>query len=93
MIPPTKKERMDAESAAIKLLQDAGRARRAEALTARATPANRTYDQWLTLVDAQVFRITGCALADLPDVCTADWYDDGFTPLHAAKLAITAANE
>lgn len=31
MIPPTKTERMDAESAAIKLLQDAGRARRAEA--------------------------------------------------------------
>ena len=48
----------------------------------------KTFEQWMTQVDAWCERLAGCSYQDLPDVCYADMYEDGIGPKAAARQAI-----
>lgn len=50
-----------------------------------------TFDEWMVRVDNVVGQATGLSIHDLPDVCLADWFEDGFSPAQAAKLALMEA--
>jgi hypothetical protein len=52
-----------------------------------------TFDEWMKAVDAVVQHNCGMTSSDLPDVCYADWYDEGDTPGRAASRAIRSALE
>lgn len=49
------------------------------------------FEVWKAQVDAEVWRRAGVSLDDLPDVPTADWYEQGTKPATAARRAIAAA--
>jgi hypothetical protein len=53
----------------------------------------KTFEQWMTAVDAAVERLCGLSASDLPDVCYRDWYEDGISPATAARRAVRNANE
>ena len=46
------------------------------------------FNAWMERVDAAVQAASGCSIYDLADVCLYDWYEDGFTPMEAARAAI-----
>jgi hypothetical protein len=50
-----------------------------------------TFEEWLRSVDTWVSTLCGMGLDDLPDCPTHDWYDEGITPMVAAKRAIRRA--
>jgi hypothetical protein len=52
-----------------------------------------SFGDWTTELDKAVQAMVGCSLADLPDVCYADWFEDGVSPKSAARRAIRAARE
>lgn len=52
-----------------------------------------SFDDWLKRVDMAICGKLGIGLADLPDCCYADWYEDGITPSQAARLAVKAVSE
>lgn len=60
-------------------------------MTMPTTIAPTNFDAWLLKVDAAVQRKVGLSIHDLPDVCLADWYDDGISPAEAAALALEDA--
>jgi len=47
-----------------------------------------TFEDWMARVDAMVERLIGCSAYDLADYCYRDAYDDGRSPLSAARSAI-----
>jgi hypothetical protein len=49
------------------------------------------YETWLRLVDEAIYARVGLSLADLPDCCYRDLYDDGLRALAAARKVIRAA--
>jgi hypothetical protein len=51
----------------------------------------RTFDDWMSAVNAAVERLAGLSADDLPDVCYRDWYDDDVSPVSAARRAIRSA--
>ena len=53
----------------------------------------QTFDIWLSLVDDVIEAKLGLSMADLPDCCYHDWYEDGVAPKSAANRAIKAAQE
>lgn len=53
----------------------------------------RSYDEWMLAVDANVQRLCGLSADDLPDYCYADAYDDGRSPSEVARAAVRAARE
>lgn len=58
-----------------------------------ASMPKKTFEQWMNEVDYAVEQEVGCDTRDLPDCCYRDWYDEGATPLQAAKRAIKRAKE
>lgn len=52
-----------------------------------------TFEEWKVSVNFWVRRDHGLDLDDLPDCPYRDWYDDGISPLTAAKRAIKLAKE
>lgn len=52
-----------------------------------------TFEVWMRCVNHHVHTLCGLSVHDLPDCCFKDWYDDGKSPLNAAKKAIRMANE
>lgn len=49
-----------------------------------------SYERWLGHVDAELSRRIGFTSGDLPDANLPDWFDEGITPVQAAKLLIAA---
>jgi hypothetical protein len=47
-----------------------------------------TFEQWMQKVDSAVIRQTGVSVHDLADQCFHDWFDDGITPVQAARLTL-----
>jgi len=45
----------------------------------------------MSAIDAILVSRLGLSSADLPDVCYADWYDDGVSPRSAAARAVRYA--
>lgn len=57
--------------------------------TAEATAAYQAdFNAWRERVDRKVIARCGLSLDDLPDVCLADWFDDGLSPALAAQMAL-----
>ncbi len=52
-----------------------------------------TFQRWMAAVDRIIAAKCGFTSADLPDVCYADWFDDGVSPKSAASRAMRAAAE
>lgn len=53
-----------------------------------------TFEQWMVAVNDKVGAILfGMTTDDLPDVCYSDWFEDGDTPVQAARRAIRNVNE
>ncbi len=52
-----------------------------------------TFESWMQAVDKEIGNLCGMSNRDLPDVCYGDWYEDGVSPLSAAKRAIRNAGE
>lgn len=50
-----------------------------------------TFDEWMIEADRECEALVGLGLLDLPDVAFRDMYDDGESPLTAAKTAILEA--
>lgn len=50
-----------------------------------------TFDDWIEAVNALLERELGCGTADLPDLDYCHLYDDGATPLYAARKAVRNA--
>jgi hypothetical protein len=57
------------------------------------TTRKLTFEQWKQAVDDQCSRMTGLSVDDLPDCPYRDWYENGITPLSAARMAIRLAKE
>lgn len=54
------------------------------------TDTDRTaFDAWLAAVDNALEARCGLTSLDLADVSYYDWYEDGFTPVQAARLALS----
>ena len=54
--------------------------------------ANDTrFAAWLRDVDNHVANMCGLGMNDLPDVCYADWFEDGMSPRAAARKAVRSA--
>jgi len=51
----------------------------------------RSYETWISDVDAVLVRKVGVSSADLPDILYRDLYDDGHSPEEAAEEAIENA--
>ena len=56
-------------------------------------PQKLDFEDWMKLVDDEIYRRTGMAAEDLPDCCYRDWYEDGVRPAAAASRAIKNAKE
>lgn len=52
-----------------------------------------TFDEWMHKVDKECWNLAGCSIHDLPDVCLADWHENGMSPASAAKKAIKSSKE
>jgi hypothetical protein len=52
-----------------------------------------SFEDWYRRVDTEVGKLTGLGRDDLPDCCYADWFDEGITPVQAAKRAIKAVKD
>lgn len=52
-----------------------------------------SFDEWMRVVSAAVWRLAGMAADDLPDYCYRDAYEDGVRPVAAARQAVRAARE
>jgi hypothetical protein len=50
-----------------------------------------SFEEWMKQVDAHCQSLCGLSVHDLPDVCFADWYEDGVSAKAAAKKAIKHA--
>lgn len=48
------------------------------------------FEQWMRVVDALVQKKVGLSAHDLDDQPFRDWYDEGETPLAAAREAVRA---
>jgi hypothetical protein len=55
--------------------------------------AKKTFEVWMAAVDAVLIRLCGLDSRDLPDACYHDWYEDGRSPLSAARKAIRCAED
>lgn len=53
----------------------------------------RTFEAWMSEVDAEVSARIGLSVHDLPDICFRDLYDAGESPASAAAEAIEYAEE
>lgn len=51
-----------------------------------------TYEQWMQLVEREVAK-SGVSVADLPDQCYSDWYEDEMPAKSAARKALRYAME
>lgn len=49
------------------------------------------FKDWKRRVDEAVWKLAGCSIDDLPDVCLHDWFDDDMKPDVAARKAIRSA--
>ena len=47
-----------------------------------------SFDSWMQKVDSAVMRRSGVSVHDLADQCFYDWYNDGITPVQAARLTL-----
>lgn len=52
-----------------------------------------SFEQYMQKVDSILSQKVGLTSSDLPDVCYADWHEEGVTPKSAAARAIKYANE
>ena len=52
-----------------------------------------TFDAWMKSVDAACYKLCGCSVHDLNDICFTDLYEDGVSPTSAARRAIKNMNE
>jgi hypothetical protein len=53
----------------------------------------QTFEQWFVKVKAAFSKTYGFDLSDLPDCPFYDWYEDGVTPISAAKRALKNSQE
>lgn len=51
----------------------------------------QTFEQWMRKVDVELLRLQFVDSMDLPDIDYHDLYDEGRSPLTAAKAAIRNA--
>jgi hypothetical protein len=51
------------------------------------------FEQWMNSVNEHVLRLSGLDVADLPDVCYADFWSHGDSPLQAARRALANARD
>lgn len=61
-------------------------------MTKSEIPYNYAFDAWMAKVDAACLKACGLSIHDLSDCCFMDWFEDGVSPLSAAKRAIRAEN-
>jgi hypothetical protein len=52
-----------------------------------------SFEEWLEMVDAEVWSRAGCSYSDLSDWNYADAFEDGMRPKTAARKAIKADSE
>jgi hypothetical protein len=55
--------------------------------------AKKTFEQWMSEVDAELRRIIGLTHRDLPDVTYYDWYEARVSPKTAAKRVLKNARD
>lgn len=48
----------------------------------------QTFDQWMQKVDKIIENVCGLSSQDLPDKNYLDFWEDGYTPTQAAKVAL-----
>ncbi len=46
------------------------------------------FDSWMAAVDRHLMQRVGMTHDDMGDQCFYDWFDDGITPLQAARLVL-----
>ena len=51
----------------------------------------KNFDEWMQETDTRCSNVYGLSIFDLPDCPYADWYEDGVTPVSAAKKAYRMA--
>ena len=62
--------------------------------TIRHDTSESAWQLWIAKVDMAIGQLCGgLSHDDLPDCCYRDWFNDGVSPLQAAKRAITNAME
>ncbi len=61
-------------------------------LLKHSRPQKTTFEEWLKQVDISLASRCGLSMADLPDCCYRDWYEDGVSPSRAAGRAMRASN-
>jgi hypothetical protein len=57
------------------------------------TKMKGTFKDWVSQVNRVLLANVGVTLDDLPDCCYRDWYDDGVSPVRAARMALTESEE
>ena len=53
----------------------------------------KTFESWMKNVDQIITATIGLSALDLPDVCYADWFENGMSAKAAARKAIKNAGE
>jgi Family of unknown function (DUF5419) len=48
----------------------------------------QTFEEWMKQIDRIIGEVCGLGHGDIGDQCYYDWYDDGVTPMQAAKRAL-----
>lgn len=56
------------------------------------TRKKMTFETWMITVNDLVESMVYVSTEDLPDCCYRDWFDEGITPLQAARRAIKRVN-
>ena len=49
------------------------------------------YENWMRLVDEEVWSIAGCSVYDLPDFCSRDMFESGVSAEEAAREVLEEA--